>query len=169
MAAPLRTPTGVLGGLFVAWRSAITRFSPEQQRLLGVVAGAAGGEPRATCWPGRETDHSLRRRLAELQALARLAEQITRLTEEGPILEEVLAAIQVLAGLDGAVYAVATRRSTGAPAGPPGSTRRETAELIAALGEVRASATATARYDLDRDSPPAPRDPDARDRAPRAR
>ena len=31
----------MLGGLFVAWRTAIHRFSAEQQRLLSLVAGAA--------------------------------------------------------------------------------------------------------------------------------
>ena len=59
MAAPLRTPTGILGGLFVAWRSAITRFSPEQQRLLGVVAGTAGAS-LGNLQARAETDHSLR-------------------------------------------------------------------------------------------------------------
>lgn len=100
MAAPLRTPTGVLGGLFVAWRSAINRFSSEQQRLLGVVPGAAG-TGLGNLLARAETDHSLRRRLAELQALAGLAEQITSLREEAPILDEVLAAIQELAGPGG--------------------------------------------------------------------
>ena len=69
------------------------------------MAGAAGAS-LGNLLARAETDHSLRRRLAELQALARLAEQITRLTEEDPILDEVLAAVQVLAGLEGAVYAV---------------------------------------------------------------
>ncbi|MDQ6820234.1 MAG: PocR ligand-binding domain-containing protein [Actinomycetota bacterium] len=116
--APLRSAAGVLGGLFVAWRTEIERFSPEQQRLLSVVAGAAGAA-LSSFLARAETDHSLRRRLAELQALARLAEQITSLTEEGPILDEVLAAIQELAGLKGAVYAVqrdgrwTARRATG--------------------------------------------------------
>jgi ligand-binding sensor protein/GAF domain-containing protein/sugar diacid utilization regulator len=149
MAAPLRTPTGILGGLFVAWRSEITRFSPEQQRLLGVVAGTAGAS-LGNLMARAETDHSLRRRLAELEALARLAEQITGLTEDGPILEEVLAAIQVLAGLEGAVYAVqrdrrwSARRTAGLDAAA-------TAELIAALGEV-GPGEGPARYDLDRTS-----------------
>jgi ligand-binding sensor protein/sugar diacid utilization regulator/transcriptional regulator with GAF, ATPase, and Fis domain len=148
MAAPLRTPTGVLGGLFVAWRSAVTRFSAEQQRLLNVVAGAAGAS-LGNLLARAETDHSLRQRFAELQALARLAEQITRLREEGPILEEVLAAIQVLADLGGAVYAVeddgkwSARRTAGLdPA--------QSAELIAALDEVDLR-DRTARYDLDHD------------------
>jgi ligand-binding sensor protein/sugar diacid utilization regulator/transcriptional regulator with GAF, ATPase, and Fis domain len=150
MAAPLRTPTGIFGGLFVAWRSPITRFSPEQQRLLNVVGGAAGAS-LGNLLARAETDDSLRRRFAELQALGRLAEQITRLTEEGPILEEVLAAIQVLADLDGAVYAVESdghwdaRRTAGLEP-------VRTAELIAALNAVDVG-DRTARYDLD----PAPR------------
>ena len=146
MAAPLRTPTGVLGGLFVAWRTAINRFSSEQQRLLGVVAGAAGTS-LGNLLARAETDHSLRRRLAELQALARLAEQITSLTEEDPILDEVLAAIQELAGLKGAVYAIqcdgrwAARRAAGLDAA-------EIAAVIAALGELQPE-DLTARHDLD--------------------
>jgi ligand-binding sensor protein/sugar diacid utilization regulator/GAF domain-containing protein len=131
LAAPLRTPTGVLGGLFVAWRSAIHAYSAEQQRLLGVVAAAAAislDNLRAMA----QTDHSLTSRLAELQALARLAEQIASLTEEEPILEQVLAAVQLLAGLQGAVYAVqhdgrwAARRTAGL-------SLEETAEVTAAL------------------------------------
>ena len=118
LAAPLRSPAGVLGGVFVAWRTAIDRFSPEQQRLLGVVSGAAGAS-LGNLLARAETDHSLRRRLAELQALTRLAEQITSLTEEAPILDEVLAAVQELTGLKGALYAVhgdghwISRRATG--------------------------------------------------------
>jgi ligand-binding sensor protein/sugar diacid utilization regulator/putative methionine-R-sulfoxide reductase with GAF domain len=145
MAAPLRTPTGILGGLFVAWRSAITRFSPEQQRLLGVVAGTAGAS-LGNLLARAETDHSLGRRLAELEALARLAEQITGLTEDGPILEEVLAAIQVLAGLDGAVYAV-RREGRWTANRTAGLDPAATAELIAALGEVE-PAKAAGRYEI---------------------
>jgi ligand-binding sensor protein/sugar diacid utilization regulator/transcriptional regulator with GAF, ATPase, and Fis domain len=147
MAAPLRTPSGVLGGLFVAWRTEIVRFSPEQQRLLAVVAGAAGAS-LGNLLIRAETDHSLRRRLAELQALARLAEQITSLTEEGPILEEVLAAIQVLAGLGGAVYAVETDGHWSARR-VAGLDPSETAEVTAALRELHAGDEA-ARYDLER-------------------
>lgn len=148
MVAPLRTPTGILGGLFVAWRRTITPASPEQQRLLGVVAGAAGAS-LGNVLARAETDHSLRQRFAELQALARLAEQITRLTEEGPILEEVLSAIQVLAGLEGVVYAVERGRRWIARR-EAGLDPTATAELIAALGEVDLG-HGTARYDLDRD------------------
>ncbi len=146
MAAPLRTPAGILGGLFVAWHSAITRFSPEQQRLLGVVAGTAGAS-LGNLLARVETDHSLHRRLAELEALARLAEQITGLTEDGPILDEVLAAIQVLAGLDGAVYAV-RRDGRWTANRTAGFDVAGAAELVGALGEVQPGAGA-ARYDLD--------------------
>ena len=147
MAAPLRSPNGVLGGLFVAWRSAIARFSPEQQRLLGVVAGTAGAS-LDNLLARAETDHSLRRRLAELEALARLAEQITRLTEDGPILEEMLAAIQVLAGLEGAAYAV-QREGHWSASRTAGLDAAGTAALITALGEVQPGDRAF-RYDLDR-------------------
>jgi len=146
IAAPLRAPTGVLGGLFVAWRSAINPCSPEQQRLLGVVADAAGAT-LGNLMARAETDHSLRRRLAELQALARLAEQITGLAEEGPILDEVLAAIQELAALEGGVYAVqrdgrwTARRTSGLDAA-------EIAEVTAALDDL-APGHQAARYDLD--------------------
>lgn len=146
IAAPLRTPAGVLGGLFVAWRTAIHRFSPEQQRLLGVVAGAAGGS-LGNVMARAETDHSLRQRLAELQAVARLAEQITRLTEEGPILDEVLAAIQELAALRGAVYAVrCDGRWTAVRAAGLGEA--ETADVTAALADLAPGAS-PARFDLD--------------------
>jgi ligand-binding sensor protein/GAF domain-containing protein/sugar diacid utilization regulator len=146
IAAPLRTPTGVLGGLFVAWRTAIDHFSAEQQRLLGVVAGAAGAS-LGNLFARAETDHSLRRRLAELQALARLAEQITRLTEEDPILEEVLAAVQELAGLKGAVYAV-QRDGLWTARHAAGLDEPQTAEVTAALGDLELGGQA-ARHDLD--------------------
>ena len=146
IAAPLRTPAGILGGLFVAWRTEIHRFSSEQQRLLGVVAGAAGAS-LGNLLARAETDHSLRRRLAELQALARLAEQITSLAEEDPILDEVLAAIQELAGLKGAVYAVQSegrwtaRRAAGLDA-------TEIADVTTALGNLEPYGQ-PARHDLD--------------------
>jgi sugar diacid utilization regulator/GAF domain-containing protein len=133
MAAPLSSAGGVLGGLFVAWRTRIDRFSDEQRRLLGLVAGAAGASV-GNLIARAETDHSLRRRLTELQALTQLAAQITELTEEGPILDELLAAFQQLAGIKGAVYAVrgeggwAARQAAGLePA--------EIADVTATLGE----------------------------------
>jgi ligand-binding sensor protein/sugar diacid utilization regulator len=145
MAAPLRTPVGTLGGLFVAWRSAITPFSLEQQRLLGVVAAAAGAS-LGNVLARAETDDSLRQRFAELQALARLAEQITRLTEEGPILEELLSAIQVLAGLGGAVYAV-EHDGRWEALRAPGLDPAEIAEVVDTLGRVDL-AVGPARHDL---------------------
>lgn len=147
IAAPIRTPTGMVGGLFVAWRTAVDRFSSEQQRLLEVAAGAAGAS-LSNLLAMAETDHSLRRRVAELQALARLAERITSLTEEGPILDEVLAAIQMLAALKGAVYAVdgdsgwTAARVAGLDAG-------ETADVTTALTGLKFKDQA-ARHDLDR-------------------
>lgn len=38
LAEPVRSPTGILGGPFVGWRTAIHCFSSEQQRLREVVA-----------------------------------------------------------------------------------------------------------------------------------
>ncbi len=132
LAAPLRTPTGVLGGLFVAWRTAIHRFSAEQQRLLSLVAGAAAAS-LDNLLAMAQTDHSLRSRLAELQALARLAEQIAGLTEEEPILEQVLAAVELLAGLTGAVYAVRDDAGEWAVQRAAGLGRQESAEVAAVL------------------------------------
>lgn len=103
-AAPVRTPSGVVAALVVGWRSGIRAFSSEQRRLLGVIAAEVGAS-FASLLARAETDHSLRHRLAELQTMARLAEQITRLNEEDKILDEVLAAVQHLAALSGAVYA----------------------------------------------------------------
>jgi ligand-binding sensor protein/sugar diacid utilization regulator/GAF domain-containing protein len=148
IAAPLRTPSGVLGGLFVASRTASHLFSGEQERLLGVVAGAAGAS-LGNLLARAETDHSLRRRLAELQALARLAEQITRMTEEETILDEVLAAVQELADLEGAVFAVKAggrwtpRRAAGLDAG-------QVDEVAGALASLRIDSQPT-RHDLDGD------------------
>ena len=146
MAAPLRTPSGVLGGLFVASRTASHPFSGEQERLLGVVAGAAGAS-LGNLLARAETDHSLRRRLAELQALARLAEQITRLTDEEAILDEVLLAVQELAGLEGAVYAV---KSGGrwAPRRAAGLDSRQSADVADAMASLRIDSQPT-RHDLD--------------------
>jgi sugar diacid utilization regulator/GAF domain-containing protein len=150
LAAPLRTPTGVLGGLFVAWRSAIHRFSAEQRRLLGLVAGAAAAS-LDNLLAMAQTDHTLRSRLAELQALARLAERIARLTEEEPILEEVLAAVQVLAGLPGAVYATRDDGSRWAVRRAAGLGEEETTEVAAALEGLN-PAEQVARFDLEGDS-----------------
>ncbi len=150
LAAPLRTPTGVLGGLFVAWRTTIHRFSAEQQRLLGLVAGAAAAS-LDNLLAVAQTDHTLRSRLAELQTLAHLAEQIAGLTEEEPILEEVLAAVEVLAGLSGAVYAVRDDAGDWAVRRSAGLGQDESAEVAAVLGGL-APSEQIARVDLDGDS-----------------
>ena len=104
MAAPVRTPSGVVGGLFVAWRTDIRRFSGEPKRLLEVIAAEAGTS-FTSLLAGAETHGSLRRRLADAHNMARFAEQIMRLTEKDAIVDEALAAVQQLAGLSGAVYA----------------------------------------------------------------
>jgi ligand-binding sensor protein/sugar diacid utilization regulator/GAF domain-containing protein len=150
LAEPLRTPTGILGGLFVGWRTAIHRFSSEQQRLLGVVAGAAGAS-LGNLLARAETDHTLRSRVAELQALARLAEQITSLTEEGSILDEVVVAVEELAGLHGAVYAV---RADG----------HWTAQRVVGLDPAETDALTTALDDLQVDATPMRCDIDGLDR-----
>lgn len=146
VAAPLRTPSGVLGGLFVASRTTRHGFSGDQERLLGVVAGAAGAS-LGNLLARAETDHSLRRRLAELQAMSRLAEQITRLTEEDAILDEVLAAVQELAGLEGAVYAVESGGRWVAHRAA-GLDESQAADVAGALASLRIDSQ-PARHDLD--------------------
>lgn len=116
-AEPLRVADRVLGGLFVAWRGASVDPSPEHRRVLGVLAAAAGASlGRFATYSA--TDTSLRQRVTELEALTQLAERISGLMHEAPILDELLAALVRAGRLDGALYAVRegdlrVRRSTG--------------------------------------------------------
>ena len=94
--------------------------------------------------------------------MSRLAEQITRLTEEDAILEEVLAAVQELAGLEGAVYAVEST-AAGRPRG--GAGRRRDGRVIAALASPRRR---TGPLRSRSGGAPAARRPDPGDRPERA-
>jgi ligand-binding sensor protein/sugar diacid utilization regulator/GAF domain-containing protein len=105
LAEPLSVPTRVLGGLFAAWKATVERFPDEHQGILKVLAGSAGAS-LASSAAYQETDASLRRRLAELQVLTHLAQRTTGLTNEAPILDELLSAFRQLGRLRGAIHAV---------------------------------------------------------------
>jgi sugar diacid utilization regulator len=102
MAEPLPLPVGSLGGLFVAWRSPPAGPSPEQRRILGMVAGAAG-TTLARFAAHLATDSTLRDRLLELEALTRLAQRTSGLAHRRAIVDELLAAVRRV-GVDGAAY-----------------------------------------------------------------
>ncbi len=106
LAEPLPLPVGMLGGLFVAWRAPELGPSPEQRRILGMVAGAAG-TALARFAAHLATDTTLRDRLLELEALTRLAQRTSGLAQRRVIIDELLAALRRV-GLDNAVYASAT-------------------------------------------------------------
>jgi ligand-binding sensor protein/sugar diacid utilization regulator/GAF domain-containing protein len=104
LAEPLTAASGVIGGLFVGWKRVAA--PPEgERRILSVVAGAAGAT-LSDFTVHAQTDSSLRRRIRQLQTLARLAERITVLLEEGPILDELLRATVDVGHLSGAAYMV---------------------------------------------------------------
>lgn len=111
LAEPLPTPVGALGGLFVAWRSAGVQPSPEQRRILRVLAGAAG-TALARFAASMATDSTLRDRLVELEAITRLAARLGRLTNETSIVDELLLALRRAGKLRGAAYGTASAGRT---------------------------------------------------------
>jgi ligand-binding sensor protein/sugar diacid utilization regulator len=134
LAEPLPVSGGALGGLFVGWRSREVVPTPEQSRILRVIAGSAGsalGRFAASV----ATDSTLRERLLELEALAGLARQIGGLTHEDQIADELLSALRRVGKLKGAVYGAAgpggllVKRASGV-------TGAALAELTAFLGEL---------------------------------
>ena len=107
LAEPLPVANGAAGGLFVGWRSPDVEPSPEQRRILRVLASSAGtalGRFAAHL----ATDSTLSDRLAELEALTNLARRISGLTRETPIVDELLASLCRVGRLDGAAYAAVT-------------------------------------------------------------
>jgi sugar diacid utilization regulator/GAF domain-containing protein len=107
LAEPLPAPGGALGGLFVAWQSAGVEPSPEQRRILRVLAGAAGtalGRFAAST----ATDSRLRDRLVELEALTRLAARLSGMTNETSVVHELLLALRRAGKLRGAAYGTAS-------------------------------------------------------------
>jgi sugar diacid utilization regulator/GAF domain-containing protein len=107
LAEPLPTPVGALGGLFVAWRSPGIQPSPEQRRILRVLAGGAG-TALARFAASMATDSRLRDRLTDLEALTRLAARLGGLTNRSAIVEELLLALRRAGRLRGAVYGTAS-------------------------------------------------------------
>ena len=105
LAEPLPVPGGAIGGLFVGWQSPGLEPSPEQSRVLGVLAGS-GGSALGRFAASMATDSTLRDRLLELEALTGLAQRISGLTSETEIADELLGALRRLGKLDGAVYGV---------------------------------------------------------------
>ena len=103
LAEPLPAADGALGGLFVAWRADGVQPSPEQRRILGVLASAAATALDRFA-AHRATDSTLRERLLELEALTGLAQRLSGLTSEAPIAEQLLDALRRVGRLDGAVY-----------------------------------------------------------------
>jgi sugar diacid utilization regulator len=103
LAEPLPVSGGALGGLFVGWRSLGFEPSPEQARVLSVVAGSAGSALGRFA-ASMATDSSLRARLLELEALTSLAHRISGLTNESEIATQLLAALRQVGEIDGAVY-----------------------------------------------------------------
>jgi ligand-binding sensor protein/sugar diacid utilization regulator len=106
LAEPLPVPGGAIGGLFAAWQSAEVEPSPEQVRILRVIAGS-GGSALGRFAASMATDSTLRDRVRELEALTRLAQRISGLTAEGEIADELLTALRRVGQLEGAVYGVA--------------------------------------------------------------
>jgi ligand-binding sensor protein/sugar diacid utilization regulator/GAF domain-containing protein len=107
LAEPLPAPGGALGGLFVAWRPGGVQPSPEQRRILRVLAGAAG-TALARFAASSATDSTLRDRLTDLEALTRLAARLGGLTNRSAIVEELLLALRRAGRLRGAVYGTAS-------------------------------------------------------------
>lgn len=107
LAEPLPVPGGALGGLFVAWRSEAVEPTPEQSRILSVIAGSAGSALGRFA-ASMATDSTLRDRLLELEALTSLARRIGGLTREAEIADELLAALRRVGTLDGAAYGAVT-------------------------------------------------------------
>jgi ligand-binding sensor protein/sugar diacid utilization regulator/putative methionine-R-sulfoxide reductase with GAF domain len=108
LAEPMLASNGSLGGLFIGWRSPQVQHSPEQRRILRVLAGSAG-TALSRFAAHLATDSRLRDRLLELEALTGLAQRLSGLTRERPILDELLAALRRVGRLDGAVYGTSTR------------------------------------------------------------
>ena len=105
LAEPLPVPGGAIGGLFVGWHAPDTQPSPEQSRILGVLA-SSGGSALGRFAASMATDSTLRDRLLELEALTGLAQRISGLTSETEIADDLLAALRRVGKLDGAVYGV---------------------------------------------------------------
>ncbi|MEA2270171.1 MAG: hypothetical protein QOC64_2781, partial [Solirubrobacteraceae bacterium] len=103
LAEPLPVANGALGGLFVGWRAPDVEPSPEQQRILRVL-GSAAGTALARFAAHMATDSTLRDRLLELEALTGLAQRLSGLTREEPVVDELLAALRRVGGLDGAAF-----------------------------------------------------------------
>lgn len=109
IAEPLTVPNGLLGGLFVGWHGDAQRGAGDRARTLGFVASAAAASI-ARLASYHETDATLRERLADLEGLTQLAQRLTGLRDESPIIEEILSAFQRIGGLDGALYAVRSEK-----------------------------------------------------------
>ncbi len=107
LAEPLPASAGALGGLFVGWRSPGHKPSPEESRVLKVLAGAAG-TALGNFAASQATDSKLRDRLLELEALTGLAQRIGGLTRESQVADELLAALRRTGQISGAAYAVAS-------------------------------------------------------------
>ena len=107
-AEPLTVGDGTLGGLFAGWTKPDVRPSEEHRRMLGVLAGAAGAS-LARFAAHQQTDSSLRARVAELEGLTQLAQRITGLADEDPIVEELLTAFRRIGRTDGALFGVRAR------------------------------------------------------------
>ncbi len=103
LAEPMPAPNGALGGLFVGWRSSQERDSSERRRILRMLAGSAG-TALSRFAAHMATDSTLRDRLLELEALTSLAQRLSGLTRERPIVDELLIALCRVGKLDGAVY-----------------------------------------------------------------
>jgi sugar diacid utilization regulator len=141
LAEPLPVPGGALGGLFVAWRSPQVQPTPEQSRILSVIAGSAGSALGRFA-ASMATDSTLRDRLLELEALASLARRIGGLTREAQIADELLAALRRVGKLDGAVYGAVTDSGLEIVRAS-GLTDDALAELTAFLGELEAQPEST--------------------------
>jgi ligand-binding sensor protein/sugar diacid utilization regulator/putative methionine-R-sulfoxide reductase with GAF domain len=145
---PAPAPNGALGGLFVGWRSREDRDSSERRRILRMLAGSAG-TALSRFAVHMATDSTLRDRLLELEALTSLAQRLTALTRESPIIDELLTALCRVGKLDGAVY------GTSSPSGlhierSAGLGREALAHLTRMLDGVDPRAEGT-RVDLRRD------------------
>ena len=108
LAEPMPAPSGALGGLFIGWRSGAVAPSPEQRRILRVLAGSAG-TALSRFAAHMATDSTLRDRLLELEALTSLAQRLSGLTSQRPIVDELLAALCRVGKVHAAAYGTSTR------------------------------------------------------------
>ena len=140
LAEPLPVPGGAIGGLFVGWHAPDTEPSPEQSRILGVLA-SSGGSALGRFAASMATDSTLRDRLLELEALTGLAQRISGLTSETEIADDLLARAPPSREARRRGLRRLGRRTCGSIARPAWATRQlaDLTQFLEGLGEWSAS------------------------------